>query len=104
MKESLVAGVDIGGSHITVALINKDSHEILDHSWRRFNIDYGAAASTIIAEWSAAIKESLKSHNLKTSNLGIAMPGPFDYEIGICLIQQQHKYDALYGLNIKMLL
>jgi glucokinase len=32
------------------------------------------------------------------------MPGPFDYEGGICLISDQSKYPLLYGLNVKELL
>ncbi len=32
------------------------------------------------------------------------MPGPVDYERGICYIKDQGKYDQLYGLNIKDLL
>jgi glucokinase len=40
----------------------------------------------------------------KIEGIGIAMPGPFNYEKGISLIQNQHKYDSLYGLNVKDLL
>lgn len=32
------------------------------------------------------------------------MPGPFEYEKGVCLIKGQDKYDALYGMNVKELL
>lgn len=32
--------------------------------------------------------------------IAFAFPGPFDYERGICLIQNQEKYDALYGIDI----
>ena len=32
------------------------------------------------------------------------MPGPFDYKNGICLMQGVHKYNSLYGLNIKEIL
>ena len=37
----------------------------------------------------------------KPWKIGIAMPGPFDYENGISYIKDQNKYEALYGLNIK---
>lgn len=33
--------------------------------------------------------------------IGIAMPGPFDYLTGICLMKNVNKYESLYGLNIK---
>ncbi|HRP57404.1 hypothetical protein, partial [Agriterribacter sp.] len=36
--------------------------------------------------------------------MGIAMPGPFDYEKGISYITGLHKYEYLYGLNVKELL
>jgi len=35
------------------------------------------------------------------SGLGVAMPGPFDYENGVSYIKGLDKYDALYGMNIK---
>jgi glucokinase len=34
----------------------------------------------------------------------LAMPGPFNYEEGICLISDQNKYPQLYGLNVKKML
>ncbi|HEX8460196.1 MAG TPA: ROK family protein [Segetibacter sp.] len=33
--------------------------------------------------------------------IGFAMPGPFDYENGISLIKDMHKYEALYGMDIR---
>ena len=32
--------------------------------------------------------------------IGIAIPGPFDYVNGICLIKGVAKYENLYGFNI----
>ena len=32
------------------------------------------------------------------------MPGPFDYEEGVSLITGLHKFESLYGLNVKELL
>jgi glucokinase len=33
-------------------------------------------------------------------SIGLAMPGPFDYERGIALFQGVAKYESLYGLNV----
>lgn len=104
MNESLIAGVDIGGSHITVALIDWDKRVILDATWRRKLVDSMGSAESIIAAWSGVIRESFEAAGLAPTRLGIAMPGPFDYEEGIALMKNQNKYDALYGLNIKQLL
>lgn len=104
MYSSLVAGIDIGGSHITVALIDTLKREILPQSWRRLNVDSQSSAENIIATWCKAIEESLQVVDVAVSDIGIAMPGPFDYANGISFMQHQNKYDALYGLNVKELL
>jgi len=36
--------------------------------------------------------------------IGIAFPGPFEYETGVSRIQGLNKYEAIYGLNLKDLL
>ena len=34
------------------------------------------------------------------SGIGMAFPGPFDYENGVCLIKGLNKYDSIYGMSI----
>lgn len=36
----------------------------------------------------------------RVRNVGLAFPGPFDYERGISLIQGVRKFDRLYGLDV----
>jgi hypothetical protein len=43
---------------------------------------------------------SHQTQTIDNHRIAFAFPGPFDYEPGICLIQNQDKYDALYGLDI----
>lgn len=104
MDNSVVAGVDIGGSHITVALVDLKKKTILDHTWRRMHIDSLGNAQTILNSWQEVILDSFRAHNMNPTAIGIAMPGPFDYEQGISLMKNQNKYDALYDLNIRELL
>ncbi|GIO33328.1 MULTISPECIES: ROK family protein [Paenibacillus] len=33
--------------------------------------------------------------------VGLAFPGPFDYERGVCLTRGLNKFEALYGVNLK---
>ncbi|MCJ8012721.1 ROK family protein [Paenibacillus sp. KQZ6P-2] len=33
--------------------------------------------------------------------VGLAFPGPFDYEQGICLTRGLNKFESLYGVNLK---
>jgi glucokinase len=101
MKNGMIAGADIGGSHIAVALIDTATREIIPGTRKRKEIDTSKSAEEIFASWSYLIKQSFETVNTKPSKIGIAMPGPFDYVNGISYIKDQNKYDSLYGLNIK---
>lgn len=104
MMDSLIAGVDIGGSHITAALVDLDKKIILETSWRRMAVNSQGSAQDIISCWSRVIGDCFRAGGMEPSKIGIAMPGPFDYREGIALMKDQNKYDALYGLNVKELL
>jgi glucokinase len=104
MNHSIVAGVDIGGSHITAALVNLNTRQIIPGSEVRRRVNSHGSAGEIITAWSEAIREAFSHHPDASRKIGIAMPGAFDYPNGISLIQNQDKYDALYGLNVKELL
>lgn len=103
MKDKVVLSVDIGGSHITTALVDMQHRTFLPGSIHREHIDSHAGASDIIDKWSYVMKKSMLS-GTSVRHIGVAMPGPFDYEEGISLIKGLHKYEALYGLNVKELL
>ncbi len=104
MENSIVLGVDIGGSHITAALVNLETRELVQQSSVRESVNSKASASEIIEGWTKVIQQAFQAFPVSCKRLGIAMPGPFDYEEGISLMKNQEKYDALYGLNIKEIL
>jgi glucokinase len=103
IMNGLVLAVDIGGSHITTALVDMQQRTLLPRSLWRAHIDSHGSAEDIIGGWVDVMQQSLGNANGAT-RIGIAMPGPFDYEAGISLIKGLHKYESLYGLNIKELL
>ncbi len=98
---NLVAGADIGGSHITVGLVDIDRRKLVDSSVVRKHIDPAADSNTIIREWCDAILDCHATAGIDIQRIGIAMPGPFDYANGISYIKGLHKYENLYGLNVK---
>lgn len=100
MKNPIVLGVDIGGSHITTALVDVDKRTLLIDSTRRKIVDSLATSNHILDAWCEVISDSFTGYTLE-KHIGIAMPGPFDYENGICLIKEQDKFQSLYNLNIK---
>ncbi|MCD2423268.1 ROK family protein [Niabella pedocola] len=99
---NLVLAVDIGGTHITAALIDVEKRHLLESSLVRTPVDSGAAAAAVVLTWSTCMKAAMQEATV--SKICIAMPGPFDYQGGVSLMTAQGKYEALYGLNIKQLL
>ena len=104
MNNSTVVGVDIGGSHITAAQVDAKTSEIIESTRMRSSVNSEQEASSIIGQWCEVIAKACGLPANASKKIGIAMPGPFDYQNGISFIKGQNKYDMLYGLNIKQLL
>jgi glucokinase len=92
-------GADIGGTHITAALIDLRNKTVVPASVKRAVVNAGGTADEIIKVWSECIKDVRQDKQVE--NICLAMPGPFDYEAGISLMRGQAKYESLYQLNIK---
>ena len=101
-KVELTLGVDIGGSHISAALARADDGQWLPDSYSTKWIDPTAEGGRIIDDWMEVIHRAMAFVNGDVlTGIGVAMPGPFDYENGISLIEGVNKYDKLFGINIK---
>lgn len=101
MEDHFVVGVDIGGTHITAALIDLHKKEIVANTCMRQSVDSTGNYEEIVKAWSDVIAQSLSVMAFDKLPIGIAMPGPFDYDAGICLIKHQDKFRSLYGKNLK---
>jgi glucokinase len=99
-----VIGTDIGGTHITAALVNLNTKKIVEESRSRLKVNAHGNTEEIIATWAKAIRVALAYCPAGEVRMGMGIPGPFDYENGISLITNQDKYEALYGLSVKKLL
>ncbi|MGZ9164880.1 MAG: ROK family protein [Anaerolineales bacterium] len=97
MSDKLILALDVGGSSVKSAFVAVGPR-IMD----RISVDAiqsKASADQILNTLAAIIKGYLQNID-GVRGIAFAFPGPFDYERGICLIQHQDKYDALYGLDI----
>lgn len=101
MNNNYVIGADIGGSHITAALVDLANGAVVDSSKYKEPVNAGADARDILTRWTKAIGHVLTAANGEVAAIGIAMPGPFDYPEGISLIKGVAKYESLYGMNIR---
>lgn len=101
MEANMVLGIDIGGSHISLALVDLAEKKLIESSHYRRPCDAQAACDAIMDAWVAVIQEAYGKAGDAPKRIGIALPGPFDYENGISYIKGNNKFDALYGINVK---
>jgi len=95
-------GVDIGGSHISAARVDLGDRAASFKHFHEADIDTFGDKETIISAWAEVVKKVAgEAANYK---LGVAMPGPYDYENGVSFIKDQSKMASLYQLSVKNLL
>lgn len=102
MDQAIFIGADIGGSHISIAAIDKASMQIIGNTFRsKINTEIDAlnfihTLVSLIKQCSTSLQEK------KISAICLAFPGAFDYENGIGLYDGSNKkFEKLYGLNIR---
>lgn len=99
--QNIAIGVDIGGSHITAIAVDMTANRIINGSRAESPVDNKAEADVILAVWSDTLKQVMRGIQIfNLRGIGFAMPGPFDYVRGICLIRGVPKYEKLYGVNV----
>ena len=102
MNTEYAVGIDIGGTHITTAIIDIKNMKVMDLSLYKESFDSNLPVEEVMDIWEKAIRTSFKNSKVeKTSGLAVCMPGPFDYTNGICWIKGQSKYEHFYGLNVR---
>eukprot|EP01132_Coremiostelium_polycephalum_P020720 gene20720-24621_t len=102
--ERIVMGIDIGGSHITAALIDLDLKKEVEGTWVRDRVNGRGTINEVMDAWTESIAKVTNAYAGEVSQIHIAMPGPFAYKKGVSLIKNQDKYRSLYGKNIKDML
>lgn len=97
-QRNILAG-DIGGSHFTLAQFEKTllGPELI--RIERVAVDSTGSKEEILEAWASMIKTMIRSE--KAVSISLAMPAPFDYDAGICLIQEQGKFLQLFEINLK---
>lgn len=88
--------LDIGGSHVTSALVDLDKQKVIGSSLRRAHVNPDLSADKLLSAWAKAAQKAISSTSIK--HVGIAMPGPFEYDTGVSKLQ--HKFASLYGMNV----
>jgi glucokinase len=104
LPPSHILTADIGGSHITVGICELETHTILQQTITRVEVESQGSATEILTSWSDVFQHVVKNAAVPVLGLSVAMPGPFDYENGISYIRGLHKFEALFGMDLKVFL
>jgi predicted NBD/HSP70 family sugar kinase/mannose-6-phosphate isomerase class I len=97
-------GIDVGGSHISAAVIHNFNGEWKPGLRKSMALNSYDSAIRIVRVLGDCIKE-LSSNADGIEAVGIAFPGPFDYENGISAVfNVGGKFEQIFGLHIKQVL
>ncbi len=95
--------LDVGGSHVSASLISTSNDSKTCVQVITKYIDAFAGASSIIGSIAACIQELAGDE--MPAVIGIAFPGPFDYNRGVSAVANVGgKFEKMYGLHVKQAL
>jgi glucokinase len=97
MIDAAIPVLEVGGTHVSTALVDPKDWTVRPDSHHRHDIDAAAPAEVLVATLIDAA-DSLNAPAAAT--WGIAMPDPFDYEHGIALFEGVGKFDRLQGRDL----
>ncbi|UIR54982.1 ROK family protein [Sphingobacterium sp. SRCM116780] len=101
MENRFVICLDIGGTHISAGIVNTKDLTLWNDSHRVGAVDSLGDRSAILQEWGLVISEVLHTAGATVEGMIVSIPGPFDYEKGVCLMDGMHKYQALLHADLK---
>ena len=88
-----VAVLEVGGSHVTAALVGRGSWDVTEVG--RAKLESRVAAEVVVEQ----LAETARKLPL-ANGLVIALPGPFDFDTGVAWYRGQGKFDQLYGFDL----
>jgi glucokinase len=89
-----VGAIELGGTHVSGAAVDLEAGSV--SAWSRIGFAPDAAREELL---SAIMEAARKASGLQT--VGVAVPGPFDYARGVCLIAGVGKLEALFGVDLR---
>ena len=93
----LVGAVEIGGTHVTSALVDRCAGLLVPDTIRRRPINPHAPADELLSAFASAVADA---HAEPDVPWAFAIPGPFDYRRGIGRYADVGKFDALLDVNL----
>lgn len=95
--------LDVGGTNIKAGVLLEDG-SLWQDGILSFDARSRGSREEIFRNFAGVLDtltERLPKEDIQIEGIGMAFPGPFDYEQGISLMQGLDKYDAIYGIPIE---
>jgi glucokinase len=89
--------MDIGGTHVTAALVDLAAGAVVGGIVRRGTLRPSAPAEELL-DSVLVCGQALEAP--AGASWGVAVPGPFDYEAGVALFAGVGKFESLYGTDV----
>lgn len=101
MERPAYLALDVGGTEIKAWIVTEQGEA--EQPCKNYPAYAQADAPTLLAHFAAILQESSQlavQRGFTPKGIGVAFPGPFDYDKGICRLQGLGKYDSLYGMSL----
>lgn len=94
--------LDVGGTEIKMNGLTTEG-ELLLPNHHHVPAYAQASKETILTHFRSILLEWIETHQATAAlrAIGLAFPGPFDYDEGISYMQGLRKYEAIYGVNLR---
>jgi len=89
-----IASIDLGGSHVSAGRIDVASGRV--QTFLRVPLPPDAGRDELLALITGTAADVVEG---AVDGVGVAVPGPFDYANGICLLT--HKLEPLHGVDLR---
>ncbi|HEY6076769.1 MAG TPA: ROK family protein [Gaiella sp.] len=86
--------IDLGGSHVSAGLIDVASGRV--RTFLRVPLPPNSGRDELLARITGVAADVVEG---AFEGVGVAVPGPFDYANGVCLLT--HKLEPLHGVDMK---
>ncbi|MCL8000991.1 ROK family protein, partial [Brucella sp. 21LCYQ03] len=104
MEIELILAIDVGGTHISAALINKNTMCLHEQAYVQGEVDSNASRASILTDWDQVLTQVLCLVENPVQACVISIPGPFDYVNGVSQMDGMYKYQAILGMDVKQYL
>ena len=106
MDTKLAIGIDVGGSHVSCMAYDLTTKKLLSNTLAENDLDNNGQPEEVIEAWGKTIKKCLELVGVENvEGIGFAMPGPFDYVLGIPMFTGENgKYENIYGIDVPQML